>query len=139
MILRKTGCWSVLLCSLLASCANMPSVPEAIAKSRWTGKSMTEAIEKWGTPHQLQQVDQEHYLAIWNVDSFQNSVVQPTGQTLEMTAAGPTLVGHSRVQTYYHQCDLQLTFNQQLTITHFKTHESRNGSCSDFYWGKNRP
>lgn len=128
-----------LLVPILAGCANaVPSLPEMMARSKWQGKHMEEALAKWGRPSGVVRLKDGQRMAYWG-SGFTRQVTQAAGQTVTY-GNGPLTVTDNYVTTNQsYECRLELTFNDDNVITRFNTWQNRGGGCSEFFWGKNSP
>jgi len=135
--LRLTS--ALLLVLILGGCANAyPSIPEMMARSKWEGRTMEEALAKWGRPSKVVRLKDGQRMAYWT-SGYTQPVTMATGQTMQHTGAGLMITDNYVTTNQDYYCRMELTFNDQNIITRFNTWQNRTGGCSDVYWGKNSP
>lgn len=125
--------------ALLSGCMNMvPTIPEMMARSKWEGKPIKDAVAKWGPPAGVTQAKDGQRVAYWSGSSL-TTVREALGQTVEPGGPGLIITSHYADRVITNNCTLTLKFNQDNIITKFDTWENRSGACGDFYWGSNSP
>ncbi|WP_431019422.1 hypothetical protein ACQ4K0_28435 [Burkholderia cepacia] len=141
--MTKNRVWTTVLTLsltvLMSGCGNVvPTIPEMVARSKWEGKPMSQAYQKWGQPAGYALAKDGEKVAYWNTASL-GTVRRAAGQTMEQTAGGLAITDHWVDETITYECTLVLKFNQNNVITQFKTLQNRLGGCTNFYWGGNGP
>lgn len=130
---------TLLLVPILGGCANaIPSIPEMMARSKWEGRTMEEALAKWGRPTKVVRLQDGQRMAYWT-SGYTQPVTMATGQTMQHTGAGLVVTDNYVTTNRDYYCRMELTFNDQNIITRFNTWQNRTGGCVDVFWGKNSP
>ncbi|WP_157634477.1 hypothetical protein [Variovorax sp. Root318D1] len=133
---------------LLTACGtdgHLISIPEAVAKSRWIGRPINEAMVKWGKPNGRVESIQNgamFYEWVWAEGFTYNAY---TGSNTQMVS-GNTLLTTNYYQTRngLDQCKLWISSDAKGVIMKFETtsqgaHGQGVKRCSEFYWGSNPP
>ncbi len=121
----------VCFCWFLSGCA---SIPETIAKSRWEGHPVREALVKWGRPNlRIAPAGDGATLYEWAFDKDYAYTAYVGSDTRNDVT---TNFYERRLATA--ACRLSITANASGIITNFVTTQS-NGGCADFYWGAKFP
>jgi len=119
-------------CLLLSACANSPltAVPEGMAKSRWSGHPINEAVAKWGKPNvRVTPAGDGTTVYEWALGGKYTHTEYVATNTSNMF--GDMMTSHPEEKVTTSNCNVLISADSNGIITNFETKRG----CGQFFFG----
>lgn len=132
---------------LLSGCGtdgHLISIPEAVAKGRWVGRPINEAMIKWGKPNgRVESLEggATFYEWVWAGNFTYNAYAGTDSRMISNNTVLTT--NYYQARNGFDQCKLWISSDKGIIMkfetTALGSHGQGVKGCSEFYWGSNRP